>query len=57
MMIRVMVEIRVRRELVEEVERFIEEKRELGYVDAEDFIRDALRHLLFHRGSIDVEEA
>ncbi len=33
----------------EEIEDFIKERSELGYVDTEDFIRDALRHFLFHR--------
>jgi len=44
-----MEEVRIYRRLIKEIEGFIKARPELGYVDAEDFIRDALRHFLFHR--------
>lgn len=34
------------KDLVVEIERFISERKDLGYTSSEDFIRDAIRHRL-----------
>lgn len=41
-----MKEIKISDHFFEKIERFIAEEPELGYLDVEEFIRDALRHFL-----------
>ena len=42
-----MKEVQLDETLYRAVERLIEERTELGYLDEDEFTRDALRHLLF----------